>query len=194
MGIPETHQRGQELGQSRYLLCGERNGVMVEGFDKGNSPQEYQSDKIKDKVIILSTTNGTKTIQHAKAADHFLIGSLLNKSVTMEEVIALEKELMLCCSGTQGHFSLEDFVTAGAMINYLKEKGIKFQGDDRVQTAWLLYKRYADELSYLMSQSQNGSRLVKIGQQKDIEFCAREDIYPILCYGVGDYIQKRISS
>ncbi|AZR74395.1 hypothetical protein BBF96_13965 [Anoxybacter fermentans] len=187
-GIVEARNRGKELKEGTYLLCGERNGIKVEGFDLGNSPLEYQPQVVSGKTVILSTTNGTKTIQRAMLAHRVLIGSLLNRSITMEEAINLGKDLVLCCSGTQGHFSLEDFVTAGAMISYLKNKGIQIQGDDRVQTAWLLYERYADDLVELMSCSQNGSRLVNIGQKADIEFCAQLDFFPLLCYFDGERV------
>lgn len=33
-------------GEKGYLMAGERNGFKVEGFDFGNSPQEFTIDKV----------------------------------------------------------------------------------------------------------------------------------------------------
>ena len=41
------------------LLCGERGGVMIDGFDLGNSPEDYTQERVSGKTLIFSTTNGT---------------------------------------------------------------------------------------------------------------------------------------
>lgn len=179
--MEEVWARVQELQPGTFVLGGEREGMKVDGFDLGNSPREYQPAMVKGKTVILSTTNGTITIRRAMEAETVLIGALTNATVTVEEVRRLGKHLVLCCSGTKGHFSLEDFVTAGAMIDRLKNLGIEVEGDDRVQTAWHLYRCYADDLTTLMSCSQNGVRLVEIGLASDIAFCADQDTFPIVC-------------
>ncbi len=188
MGIYEARQRSQDLEIGTYLLCGEREGVKISGFDLGNSPLEYQPDVVSGKRVICSTTNGTMTIQKVSKAKFVLISSFLNQAATMDEVIRLGQDLILCCSGTKGHFSLEDFVTAGAMVSELNARGVKIYGDDRIQTARLLYERYKDDLVELMSCSQNGSRLVEIGNYRDIKFCAQRNIYPLVCYFTGQII------
>lgn len=187
-GIGEVERRVAELRDGEFLLGGERQGIKIDGFHLGNSPREYQPELVGGKQVILSTTNGTLTVRRAMAAEHILIGALLNLRATMEEVCRLGRDLVLCCSGTQGNFSLEDFVTAGAMVVQLKRLGVEVEGDDRVQTAALLYERYCDELVELMSCSQNGIRLVEIGLTGDIEFCAAEDRFPIVCRFDGERI------
>src|ERR1044071_8838835 len=47
------------MSQQGYITSGERNGEKVEGFDKGNSPFEYQ-EEIRGKKIAFTTTNGTQ--------------------------------------------------------------------------------------------------------------------------------------
>ena len=49
-------------GSKNSLLCGERNGKIVDGFNLGNSPFEYSPEAVKDKSLIFSTTNGTTAI------------------------------------------------------------------------------------------------------------------------------------
>jgi hypothetical protein len=47
------------LGREDTLLCGERKGKKIEGFDLGNSPREYTPEVVGDKRLVWSTTNGT---------------------------------------------------------------------------------------------------------------------------------------
>src|SRR5690606_21598926 len=49
-----------------FLLAAERNGAVVEGFAIGNSPFSYTEDKVRGKTIVLTTTNGTRSIQLSK--------------------------------------------------------------------------------------------------------------------------------
>lgn len=46
-----------------FYLAAERNGIVVEGFEFGNSPFSYTEDKVKGKTIVLTTTNGTKALK-----------------------------------------------------------------------------------------------------------------------------------
>ena len=40
------------------LLCGERNTKKIDGFDLGNSPQEFIKGIVYGKSVVLFTTNG----------------------------------------------------------------------------------------------------------------------------------------
>ena len=66
------------------MVGAERKGKIVEGFDFGNSPYSYMKEEFKGKEVVLSTTNGTKSIDVAKDADTVVIGSLLNLNVLCE--------------------------------------------------------------------------------------------------------------
>jgi 2-phosphosulfolactate phosphatase len=43
-----------------FLIGAERQGEMLDGFDFGNSPFSYMSNRINGSNIALTTTNGTK--------------------------------------------------------------------------------------------------------------------------------------
>ena len=188
--VNESFKRAKELQAGSYVIGGEREGLKVQGFDLGNSPRDYQPSVVEGKIVILSTTNGTNTITRAKAAEHVLIGSLLNAHTVMDGAARLGNDLILCCSGTKGNFSLEDFVTAGAMVERLQKLGVDVKGDDRVSTARMLYERYSEpaELQELISCSQNGMRLIEIGLEEDIAYCVRQDSMPLMCYFNGTAI------
>src|SRR5438132_6469196 len=56
------------------LVGGERNAVRIEGFDVGASPREFLEPR--GDTVILSTTNGTRTILTAAShCDEVLLGS-----------------------------------------------------------------------------------------------------------------------
>ena len=71
--------------QSKGFLCAaERQAQKVEGFDLGNSPSEYKNPKLKGKIIVFTTTNGTQAIRAAREAYRIVIGSFVNLTVLCE--------------------------------------------------------------------------------------------------------------
>src|SRR6516162_2963499 len=67
--------------QPDVLLGGERKGVKIrtaEGeFDFGNSPREYTPEKVRDKTIVSTTTNGTRALRACAGARLVLAASFL---------------------------------------------------------------------------------------------------------------------
>ena len=72
--VEEAFKVKEELEGSNIdsLLGGERRALKIDGFDFTNSPLEYTSDKVKDKSIILSTTNGTRAINLSLKAKKYI--------------------------------------------------------------------------------------------------------------------------
>src|SRR5918993_439412 len=74
-----------ELEQARTLpaeladsiVGGGRDAIRIDGFDVGASPREFLEPRAE--TLILSTTNGTRTIvTAAERCEEVLLGSLLN--------------------------------------------------------------------------------------------------------------------
>ena len=65
-------------GEKGYLMAGERNGFKVDGFDFGNSPQEFTKDKVGGKSVVMTTTNGTHALSLCKMARIVYVGAFLN--------------------------------------------------------------------------------------------------------------------
>src|SRR5436190_18936549 len=63
--------------QIEGITAGERDGQIAEGLIHGNSPFEYYPGFIKDKVLVLTTTNGIKLLHMAldKNAKGIITGS-----------------------------------------------------------------------------------------------------------------------
>ena len=92
--------RKLKLNDSDLLLAGERDGLPPEGFDLGNSPEEFE--QIKGRRVVMTTTNGTVAIQAMKAAAKVLIGSLLNIDALADYLFRHRpRSLLLVCAGTE---------------------------------------------------------------------------------------------
>src|SRR6056300_811969 len=73
-----TIEEARAYQEKGYLVGAERKGQIVEGFDFGNSPYSYLKPELKGQTVVLSTTNGTKSIHIAKEAGQVVIGALSN--------------------------------------------------------------------------------------------------------------------
>ena len=64
------------------IAAGERDGMIAEGLQHGNSPLEYSREFIENKTLVLTTTNGTRLLQMAldRNADTIISGSFPNLS------------------------------------------------------------------------------------------------------------------
>ena len=54
-----------------HIIAAERDTLLIEGFEYGNSPFHYINADVQGKTLALTTTNGTKAIHLAK--DHKVI-------------------------------------------------------------------------------------------------------------------------
>lgn len=173
------------------VLAGERGSQRLPGFDLGNSPREFTRQRVGGKRVILSTTNGTKTLLAARGAKRVLVGSLLNLKAVAQELSRGDGEIKLLCSGTRGRFSLEDTLCAGGIIDRLlgdgwgKAEPIVPEArvqippwvslDDLAHAALFLYQR-EQSLSQTLALGVNGNDLKKLGLEEDVAYCAQEDI------------------
>ena len=63
-----------------YILGGERNEIMLAGFDYGNSPANIEHIDFSEKTIVHTTSAGTQGIANADNAEEILTGSFVNAS------------------------------------------------------------------------------------------------------------------
>jgi 2-phosphosulfolactate phosphatase len=115
--IDEARALREELGDSA-VVGGERNAILVEGFDLGASPREYLEPRAE--TAIITTTNGTKSILAAAAnSEVVLLGSLLNLDAVAAEARAPGKDVTVVCAGYQGSFAIDDAYCAGRIVELL---------------------------------------------------------------------------
>ena len=162
--------------QPNTLIGGERGGMKVDGFDLGNSPREYIQAIVSDRQVVLTTTNGTRTLQACRAAERVLVGSFLNLRATVDRLAQVEGELVLACSGREGGFCTEDTVFAGACVAALG----KVQLTDAAETAKILYQTHSEDLLGMLRNCYHGQSLANIGLGEDLEFCAQMNLVDVV--------------
>ncbi len=170
--------------QPNTLIGGERGGVKVDGFDLGNSPREYTEAVVSDRRIVLTTTNGTRTLQACRAAERVLVGSFLNLRAVVDRLAQVEGELVFACSGREGGFCTEDTVFAGACVAALGET----QLTDAAEAAKILYQIHRDDLLGMLKNCYHGQYLAAIGLGEDLEFCAQVDRVDVVPCQIGGRI------
>jgi len=165
---------------SEGILGGEQDAKRISGFDLGNSPLEYTRDNIGRKVIFLSTTNGTNAIVNAKHAKKLYIGALNNASAVARRVAAGAADTIISCAGTGGELSVDDFLTAGAIIDRIKNMDQEVRLNDSAIAAQRLYQMFCGKLGKAMAGSLHYEKLKKLKFDADIEYCLREDIIDLV--------------
>lgn len=169
-----------------YLVGAERKGEIVKGFDFGNSPFSYMNPKFKDQEIVLTTTNGTKSLDVAKDAETVVVGSFLNLNYLNEWLLQSKKNILCLCSGWQDKFNLEDTICAGAICDYLITSGQYTSTEDSsIAAKYLFQSAEKNNLGYLKSSSHR-RRLKNLNLNEDIKYCLtpnQTNVIPILIDG-----------
>jgi 2-phosphosulfolactate phosphatase len=178
-----TVEEAWEYKQKGYLAGAERKGQIVEGFDFGNSPFSYMKEEFRGKEVVLTTTNGTKSLDVAKDAETVVIGSFLNLDALSLWLSKQDKNVLCLCSGWQDKFNLEDTICAGAISEFLINTGNFTSVEDSSIAAKYLYLSAKDNyLGYLKSSSHR-RRLKNLNLNEDIKYCLTPNqtaVIPIL--------------
>jgi 2-phosphosulfolactate phosphatase len=181
-----TVEEALEYKKKGWLAGAERKGQIVEGFDFGNSPFSYMKEEFRDQEVVLTTTNGTKSLDVAKDAEIVVVGSFLNMDVLSKWLSEQDKNILCLCSGWQDKFNLEDTICAGAISEYLISTGRFTSIEDSSIAAKYLYLSAKDNyLGYLKSSSHR-RRLKNLNLNEDIKYCLtpnQTDVIPILRNG-----------
>jgi len=154
-----------------YLVGAERKGEIVEGFDFGNSPYSYMNEIFRGKEIVLSTTNGTRTIEQAKNAKQVVIGSFLNLDAISKWLLEQQKNVLCLCSGWQGKFNLEDSICGGAIADYLVSSGLFQSNEDSSIAAKYLFLEAEKSYFGFLKASSHRRRLRNLNLNEDIKYC-----------------------
>src|SRR5215470_5911063 len=103
-----------ELGDEA-ITGGERDAQRVDGFDAGASPREFREPRAE--TLILSTTNGTRSIvAAAEACDDVVLGSLLNLDAVASQARERGEDVTVLCAGYKGQFAIDDAHCAGRIL------------------------------------------------------------------------------
>ena len=181
-----TIEEAKEYQQKGFLVGAERQGKVVKGFDFGNSPFYYMNPELKGKTVVLSTTNGTKSINIAKDAGTVVIGALSNLDVLKHWLEEQQKNILCLCSGWQNKFNLEDTICAGAILDHLLSTGNYSSEEDASIAAKYLFLSAKDNILGYLKASSHRRRLKNLNLNEDIKYCLTPNKAPVIPILQGD--------
>jgi 2-phosphosulfolactate phosphatase len=179
----DSIEKALDYKEQGYLVGAERKGQIVEGFDFGNSPYSFMNTKFIDKEVVLTTTNGTKSIEISKDSGQIVIGSIVNLEALTNWLVKQNKDILCLCSGWQDKFNLEDSICAGAIADILIKSGKFYSDEDSTISAKYLFQQAKTNPFGLLKASSHRRRLKNLNLNKDIKYCLTPNqlnVVPIL--------------
>jgi 2-phosphosulfolactate phosphatase len=204
--VEEARRTAKVVGAAA-VLGGERAGGKIAGFDLGNSPLEYTPQSVGGKILVMTTTNGTRAMDRCRQARRVLIGAFVNLSAICRE-LAAESQIAIVCAGTDAQVTREDTLFAGAVVDELTRvlplpvgegrgegsalplllgegwgEGLLLNDQAEIAAdAWrsAMANLAADPLSRTLRASQGGRNLIGIGLENDIDLAAQIDRFDLV--------------
>lgn len=168
------------LGVRDCVLAGERGGLRLPDFTLGNSPSEFNPQAVKDKQVIISTSNGTEAINSVRSAKTVLIGAMINRTAVAKRALEIGDDVIIVCAGTQGRISADDLCAAGAIaeaMNRISEQPL--EATDFTMVCCMLYADWLEGRADL-SVTEHYARLIKLGFANDVKYCFTQDITDVV--------------
>ena len=182
-GPDEVITRSREFHRSQIILAGEQWMHPITGFDLGNSPQAFQPKVVEGKTILITTTNGTRTLLGVQGARDIVIASYVNFTavLAMMKVAARSNtDIAIICAGEEGSFTLEDAACAGRYVRAIPKRADSVQVNDAASASVLIEKKYGENIAKLFKESTHGQALEAAGFGDDLAAAAEVDSYPVV--------------
>ena len=175
-----TLEEAKAYKDKGYLVAAERDGIVRDFADFGNSPYNFQQQKIRNREIVYSTTNGTHCIMMARNSYRVLIGGYLNLTALSDFIKAEQRDLLILCAGWKNKFNLEDTLFAGALAEkVLQDQNYGTICDSALASIDLWTIARADMMHYIEKAAQR-HRLKKNGLDDVIEYCHTPDLTALI--------------
>jgi len=190
---------------SGALLCGERGGRRIDGFDLGNSPGEFRPQTVEGKTLVCTTTNGTRILRRCRPAGEVSLGCFRNRRALTDRLVAsigaepgrhAAPGVAIACAGKEGRLGLEDLLCAGLIVEVLEESVPDITPSDGARAALAVAAAIGAPTPDFLSTTAAGVALVRIGLERDLAFCAEVDVsrcVPVLRDG-GFVLAERIET
>lgn len=170
--------------EPEVILAGERDAVIIDGFDLGNSPLDMTVENIAGKHLVMSTSNGSKAVAVAQKAEQIWAAAIINLQEVAEQLLDESLDIVILCSGTLGKFTLDDSWAAGLLVNKLLQKA-NFQLTDSAQMVAIATQQDLTPQQALKDCYHLNLLLTK-GFQKDVDYCLSQDILDVVPKWNGD--------
>ena len=178
-----TLEEAKAYKEKGYMVAAERDGIVRDFADFGNSPFNFTPERVNNNEIVYSTTNGTHAIHLASSGKQVLIGAYLNITALAGYIRASGRDLLVLCAGWKNKFNLEDTLFSGALAELVLEDERYYTICDATLGAMDLYDAArVDMMAYINKVAQR-HRLRKNNLDDVIGYCHefdRTDLIPVL--------------
>lgn len=173
--IDEALESSEKLNREEYILGGERKAVKIKGFDLSNSPLEYTKEVVENKKVLITTTNGTRTLTKSNNAKRILIAAMINARAVANKLLEINNDIVIINAGTNGNFSMDDYICSGYIINEMLKINNEIELTDIAKTANMIYENNSDIISYV-KEATHYSVMKSLELDDDIDYCIRKSI------------------
>lgn len=184
--VSEARMLAANWGKEGSVLAGESGGLKLAEYDLGNSPLEFTRKMVADKNVLINTTNGTNAILESKNAYRILIGCLRNCDAVAKAALAVGRDILVICAGTEGEASAEDMICAGGILQVIhRESQTRLEYNDFSLVCSMMYSAWKEGKADLHA-IRHYRRLLDLGFQEDLDYCFTEnqtDAVPVYEHG-----------
>ncbi|MWV45049.1 2-phosphosulfolactate phosphatase [Paenibacillus sp. HJL G12] len=185
----ETVPEAQNKRSEHTFVGGERYYKKIPGFQAGNSPHDYMSGDIVGKLVVLTTSNGTRGLLKSQRASRLLAASFMNGTACASALASFESDVILLCAGCKNEFSLEDGLCAGMIIDAMETQfNQSLRLNDLGLAMKLAYRQCRHSLYETVMEGSSAKQLVKLGFAHDVEYCTGTDTVPLVPIAKNDLI------
>jgi 2-phosphosulfolactate phosphatase len=171
-----TLEEAKAYKERGFMVAAERDGIVRDFADFGNSPYNFTTERVRGKEIVYSTTNGTNAIQLASTGSQVLIGAYLNITALADHIKKTGKELLILCAGWKNKFNLEDTLFAGALSKLVLEDQQFYTICDATLGAMDLYEAAENDMMAYIEKVAQRHRLKKNQLDDVIGYCHEFDL------------------
>lgn len=166
-----------------FLVAAERDGLVLDFADFGNSPFNFRPELVKGATIVYSTTNGTQAIMMASEARYVAVGAFVNLTALAEWLVAGNSDVLVLCAGWKNRFNLEDSVFAGALVRALLDSDHFTTDCDAATASMELWELARPDITGFMEKAAHRHRLKRLGLDDVMEYSHTPDstrVIPLL--------------
>ena len=183
-----TLEEAKAFKEKGFMVAAERDGIVRDFADFGNSPYNFSPDRVKGNQIVYSTTNGTNAINLASSGSQVLIGAYLNISALARHIEEEGKDLLILCAGWKNKFNLEDTLFAGALSKMVLGNDQFYTICDATLGAMDLYEAAAQDMMAYIEKVAQRHRLKKNRLDDVIGYCHEWDLTDLIPVLNGEHL------
>jgi 2-phosphosulfolactate phosphatase len=183
-----TLEEAKAFKEKGFMVAAERDGIVRDFADFGNSPYNFTPEQVRGKQIVYSTTNGTNAIQLASSGKQVLIGAYLNLSALARHIKREKRDLLVLCAGWRNKYNLEDTLFSGALAELVLEDERFYTICDATLAAMDLYGTAKQDMMGYIEKVAQRHRLKKNRLDDVIGYCHETDLTEIIPVLERDYL------